>query len=104
MVAAADPRISHVERLISAIHLPIGRWDRDARLVFCNDHYIAWAGRPREQLLGRSLRELFGETAWAAAAPAFAQAFTGRTVRYQRRLMHGPTPGRWVRIQVFPDA
>ncbi len=104
MVAADEPRLTHIERLIAAIDLPIGRWDRDARLVFCNDHYIAWAGRPREQLLGRSLEELFGATAWAAAAPAFAQAFTGRTVRYQRQLMHGPTPGRWARIQVFPDA
>lgn len=103
MVAAADPRISHIERLVAAIDLPIGRWDRDARLVFCNDHYIAWAGRPREQLLGRSLEELFGELAWAAAAHAFMQAFTGLTVTYQRQLKHGPASGRWVRIQVFPD-
>ena len=103
MVAAADPRISHVERLIGAIHLPIGRWDRDARLVFCNDHYLSWAARPAEQLLGRSLQELFGDNAWAAAAPAFALAFDGQTVSYQRQLMHGPTPGRWIRIQVFPD-
>jgi diguanylate cyclase (GGDEF)-like protein/PAS domain S-box-containing protein len=103
MVAAADPRITHIERLVAAIDLPIGRWDSDACLVFCNDHYIAWAGRPREQLLGRSLQELFGELAWAAAAPAFMQAFTGRTVTYQRQLKHGPASGRWVRIQVFPD-
>ncbi len=103
MVAAADPRITHIERLVAAIDLPIGRWDRDARLVFCNDHYLGWAGRPREQLLGRSLQELFGETAWAAAASAFIQAFAGRTVKYQRQIMHGPAPGRWARIQVFPD-
>lgn len=104
MVAVADPRITHIERLVAAIDLPIGRWDTDARLVFCNDHYIAWAGRPREQLLGRSLRELFGEIAWAAAAPAFMQGFTGRTVTYQRQLKHGPASGRWARIQVCPDA
>jgi len=104
MVAAADPRLTHIERLIAAIDLPIGRWDRDARLVFCNDHYIRWAGRERDDLLGRTLRELFGDRAWEAAASAFAQAFTGRTVTYERRLTHGPTPGRWARIQVFPDA
>jgi diguanylate cyclase (GGDEF)-like protein/PAS domain S-box-containing protein len=103
MVAAADPRITHIERLVAAIDLPIGRWNRDAQLVYCNDHYLAWAGRPREQLLGRSLQTLFGDTAWAAAESAFRQAFAGRTVRYQRRLEHGPTPGRWARIQVFPD-
>ena len=103
MVAAADPRITHIERLVAAIDLPIGRWDRDARLVFCNDHYIGWAGRPREQLLGRSMQELFGAAAWTVAAPAFMQAFGGLTVSYQRQLAHGPASGRWVRIQVFPD-
>jgi len=104
MAAAAQPRIAHIERLIAAIDLPIGRWDVDARLVFCNDHYIEWACRPREELLGRTLQELFGEPAWAAASAAFAQAFTGKTVTYERLLGHGPTPGRWARIQVFPDA
>ncbi|HWH81589.1 MAG TPA: diguanylate cyclase [Burkholderiaceae bacterium] len=103
MVAAADPRLTHIERLVAAIHLPIGRWGRDATLVFCNDHYIAWAARPREQLLGRTLQQLFGDNAWAAAAPGFAQAFAGQTVSYQRQLMHGPTAGRWARVQVFPD-
>jgi len=104
MAAAAEPRVTHIERLITAIDLPIGRWDRAARLVFCNDHYLRWAGRGRDELLGWTLRELFGAPAWAAAEPAFAQAFTGRTVTYERQLAHGPTPGRWIRIQVFPDA
>ena len=104
MVAAADPRITHIERLVTAIDLPIGRWDRDARLVFCNDHYEAWAGRPREELIGRSLAEIFGEAAWSVAGPAFAQALQGRTVTYQRRLAHGAGAGRWARIQACPDA
>jgi diguanylate cyclase (GGDEF)-like protein/PAS domain S-box-containing protein len=103
MVAAADPRLTHIERLVASIDLPIGRWDRQARLVYCNDHYLSWAARPREALLGRSLQELFGDAAWDAAVASFEQAFTGRTVRYQRQLQHGPTPGRWARIQVFPD-
>lgn len=103
MVAAADPRITHIERLVAAIHLPIGRWNTDARLVFCNDHYIEWAGSARAVLLGRSLQDLFGQPAWDAAAPAFRQAFTGQTVGYQRQLNHGPAAGRWVNIQVFPD-
>ena len=103
MVAAADPRIVHVERLVDAIHLPIGRWDHDARLVFCNDHYVMWAARAREELLGRSLRELYGDDAWAQAGPAFEQAFAGGTASYERLLRHGPTPGRWTRVQVLPD-
>ncbi len=99
----ADLRISHVERLVEAIDLPIGRWDKQARLTFCNTPYVNWAGRPRERLLGRTLADLYGPAAWEAARESFAQAFTGRTVSYDRLLDHcGPTP-RWARVQVFPD-
>jgi diguanylate cyclase (GGDEF)-like protein/PAS domain S-box-containing protein len=103
MASALDARVPHIERLVDAIDLPIGRWDSGARLLFCNQPYIAWAGRPREQLLGHTLETLFGPTAWATAEPAFEAAFAGRTITYERQLQHGRSAGRWARIQVFPD-
>ncbi|MED5619986.1 sensor domain-containing diguanylate cyclase [Ideonella sp. BN130291] len=96
-----DQRRVHTETLVDAIDLPIGRWSQDGRLVFCNAPYEAWALRDRAALIGRSLAELYGHDAWHAAQPAFAQAFEGRTVSYERRLTH--RGGRWARIQVFPD-
>ena len=93
----------HFERLANVVALPIGRWDTDARLLFCNTPYLAWAGRSHEQLLGRTLDELFGNDAWAAAQPAFERAFGGETASYQRLLTHPPHPQRWARVQVFPD-
>jgi diguanylate cyclase (GGDEF)-like protein/PAS domain S-box-containing protein len=98
----ATHRLAHIERLVDAIDLPIGRWNRDNRLVFCNTPYLHWAGRSREEILGRTLQELFGDDAWERAQPAFAQAFEGHTVNYERRLAHHEQ--RWARIQVFPDA
>ena len=53
------------ERLVDAIALPIGRWDRDARLLFCNAPYCQWAGRPSDALVGSTLVELYGAEAWA---------------------------------------
>jgi diguanylate cyclase (GGDEF)-like protein/PAS domain S-box-containing protein len=103
MASALDDRVPHIERLVDAIDLPIGRWDAGARLLFCNDPYMAWAGRPREQLLGHTLETLYGAAAWAAAKPAFEAAFAGRTITYQRQLQHGRFDGRWARMQVFPD-
>jgi diguanylate cyclase (GGDEF)-like protein/PAS domain S-box-containing protein len=100
---SADP----AERLVDAIDLPIGRWDRDATLLFCNGPYTRWAGRPSDELVGCTLSELYGAAAWAAASEAFAAAFNGRTVSYERRLAHYPThsgaAARWARVQVFPD-
>lgn len=91
------------ERLANVVALPIGRWDTEARLLFCNTPYLAWAGRGHEQLLGRTLEDLFGAEAWAAAAPAFERAFRGESAGYERLLTHPPHPQRWARVQVFPD-
>ena len=33
MASALDDRVPHIERLVDAIDLPIGRWDSDARLL-----------------------------------------------------------------------
>jgi diguanylate cyclase (GGDEF)-like protein/PAS domain S-box-containing protein len=96
-------RAQVIERLVDAIHLPIGRWDRQARLVFCNRPYLAWARRSEEQLLGRTLEALYGAAAWAAARDAFAAGFRGQTVSYERLLTHLDGEPRWSRVQVFPE-
>lgn len=94
---------AQLERLVDAIGLPIGRWDRLYRLSFCNTPYTDWARRPREQLLGRTMEQLFGEAAWAAARESFAGAFTGRVTTYDRLLTHREGPPRWARVQAFPE-
>ena len=96
-------RAAVIERLVDAIQLPIGRWDRDARLVYCNVPYLAWAGRSELQLLGRTLEQLYGADAWAAAKPAFAAGFRGEIVSYERLLTHRGGEPRWGRVQVFPE-
>jgi len=92
-----------IERLVDAIHLPIGRWDRDTRLVYCNVPYLEWAGRSELQLLGRTLEQLYGADAWSAAKDAFAAAFRGEIVFYERLLTHRGGDARWGRVQVFPE-
>jgi len=94
---------AHLERLVDAIGLPIGRWDPAHRLTFCNTPYTEWARRPRSQLLGRTLSELFGRAAWDAAAAAFAGAFGGAVTTYDRLLTHLAGGPRWARIQAFPE-
>lgn len=100
---AAAAGASGIDRLADAIDLPIGRWDSQNRLVYCNGPYLTWAQRPFDSLRGRTLAEIFGDTAWAAACNAFAAAFSGRSTSYERRLTHLGAAARWARIQVFPD-
>jgi len=103
MNASPTQQTRHFEHLANVVALPIGRWDREARLVFCNSPYLAWAGRSQEELLGRTLIELYGEAAWETARAAFERAFGGESASYERLLTHPPHPQRWARVQVFPD-
>lgn len=95
-------RAAVIEKLVDAIDLPIGRWDREIRLVFCNAPYLHWSGRTELQLLGRTLEQLYGAQAWEAARAAFAAGFAGQTASYERLLTHLAEP-RWTRVQVFPE-
>ncbi len=99
MDSLTDP----VQRLVSAVDLPIGRWDATGRLTYCNQPYLLWSGRTHEELLGRTLAQIYGEPAWAAARDAFAQAFNGESVRYERLLTHLSGTPRWARILAFPE-
>lgn len=103
----ADDRVGHIERLVAAIDLPMGRWERrpdgEAVLCFVNPPYLSWAQRSREELIGRTLRENYGDAAWNSARGAFEQAYAGQTVCYERLLTHRNGTPRWARVQVFPD-
>ncbi|MBV8665457.1 MAG: diguanylate cyclase [Burkholderiaceae bacterium] len=64
--------------------------DRDQKYRFCNAYYVDEFDRPMEQLLGRSMRELFGEEAYATVAPYVERALAGETVNFER---HAPERG-----------
>jgi diguanylate cyclase (GGDEF)-like protein/PAS domain S-box-containing protein len=93
---------ARVHQVLSAVDLPIGGWDRDARLIFCNQPYERWARRTRDQLLGKTLSEIFSPRAWEAAQPAFAKAFAGQKADYTRMIQHQERE-HWMRITAFPD-
>ncbi|MFM2397987.1 MAG: hypothetical protein RL341_144 [Pseudomonadota bacterium] len=91
-----------VQRVLSAVELPIGCWDKETRLTFCNEPYERWARRTREQLLGKTLEQIYGPRAWEAARPAFEKAFDGQIAHYTRMVQHQERD-HWMRITTFPD-
>ena len=74
-----------------------------ATLLFCNGPYMRWAGRPSASWWAARWPSSTAPPAWAAASDAFAAAFDGRTVSYERHLTHQGAASRWARVQVFPD-
>jgi diguanylate cyclase (GGDEF)-like protein/PAS domain S-box-containing protein len=96
-------REQQIRQLVESINLPMARWNREGRLVFCNSPYEKWVRRPRSELLGLSLAELFGASAWTTARSSFERAFAGQPTSYERQVKQPDGSLRWHRVQVFPD-
>jgi diguanylate cyclase (GGDEF)-like protein/PAS domain S-box-containing protein len=100
---AVGERGEQVRKLVESIMLPMARWDQTARLVYCNTPYERWIGRPRNEILGKTLAEIFGASAWAVSKTSFERAFTGVPTSYERQVRQSNGQVRWHRVQVFPD-
>jgi diguanylate cyclase (GGDEF)-like protein/PAS domain S-box-containing protein len=100
---AVGERGEQVRKLVESVMLPMARWDREARLVYCNAPYESWIGRPKSEVLGKSIGEIFGPSVWAISKSSFERAFTGLATSYERQVRQSSAEMRWHRIQVFPD-
>jgi PAS domain S-box-containing protein len=65
--------------------------DRNERYAFVNQSYERWFGRPRSQLLGKTVREVSGDASYESLRPMIRQALSGERVRFERVLpdQHG---------------
>src|SRR5688572_5159567 len=54
--------------------------DRDTRYAFVNRPLAEWLGRPRDQILGRTMREVVGEANYAAREPIVKAALAGERI------------------------
>ena len=95
---------SQFERLANVVALPIGRWDRNARLIFCNTPYLAWAGRRQEELLWRHADCTVRRSSMASSAPGVRARLSGRDQQLRATADARAASSAGSRIQVFPEA
>src|SRR5690349_14047582 len=66
--------------------------DRDCRYRFVNKPMSDWFERPRQDMLGKTMRELLGEQAWSQREPLIAAALKGDRKFFAADFNH-PTRG-----------
>ena len=66
--------------------------DRDQRYLFCNRPLAEWFERPRSEILGRTVREVMGEPAYAPRSGPLAAALAGERQWFAAAFDH-PTRG-----------
>lgn len=78
----------------------VGVFDREGRFRHQNQAYEAWYGRPRSEMLGRTLRELLGNEA-GPLLPHLTRALGGERADFQETVRY-PTGDRVVRGAYIP--
>jgi PAS domain S-box-containing protein len=77
--------------------------DSESRVVFVNHAFAArWQMSPAE-LMGRSLAEIIGPTAFAVAEPYVARVLGGEAVQFEAEIPYERAGRRYVRISFAPD-
>jgi len=103
---AAEQALRESEHRLRMVtdHLPalISYLDWDLRFRFVNKAYQDWFGVEPEQLIGRSMREFYGDEAWAQMEPHLRAALAGRQVTYERRV-EGPGGRRDIQATLVPE-
>lgn len=96
----------HVQdlRLITdALPALVSYVDAECRYRFVNGRYVEWFGQTPEQIIGRHLREVLGDTAFERVRPHVERVLGGQRVWYEATLpyRHGGT--RLVSGEYVPD-
>ena len=76
--------------------------DRDQRYRMVNRAYERWFGQPREEILGKHVRDFVGEHAYQAVRPHVEAALAGDAHTFETELHYRHGGSRYVRIDYVP--
>lgn len=90
-----------MRQVTDSLPVLIARWDMDQRFRFANRAFQDWLGLEPASLLGRSVREVYGDKAYSGIQQHIEAAMGGQRVVYEREMAtpHGP---RHVEVTLIP--
>jgi PAS domain S-box-containing protein len=86
----------------NAVPALISYIDRDCRYRFCNQAYQQWFGIPQQQILGRTMLEVLGETAWRTMEPRVRSALAGNLEQFEAEAEYAYGGTRWIKVTYTP--
>jgi len=101
--AVVRAREEQLRLMADAIPAMVSFVDAEERFRFVNRRYEEWFAQPREQIQGRTMRELLGEAAYAISLPHIAAALSGREATYENWIDFPGGHRRCLHAQYVPD-
>ncbi len=90
-------------QLADALPSLVSSVDRAFVYRFVNRAYSEWFGKPRDQIIGRSMADVLGDATMAVVRPRLEAAFAGQTVTYEATLPYKHGGARHVLATYTPD-
>lgn len=99
----SDATAKQLRMLTDALPALIGYLDRNQRYRFANRAYEAWFGVKAEDLLGRTVREVVGEAAYAQVQGYIGRALAGERLDFDARMPCRDEVIKHIRTSYIPD-
>lgn len=80
-------QIEIITHILDRLDVRISYWSLDQICHYTNRAGLDWFGKHREQVIGRSAREVFGEILYEQNIPFFARASNGEAQTFQRKIV-----------------
>lgn len=100
---ALAARERHLSLILDALPVRVAYFDAEQRYRFVNLSFEKWNGIPREEILGKTLREIRGEEAYLQRRPYLEATLSGRAQTAEDYFDFPGVGRRYVLISTIPD-
>ena len=101
-IEALERKLHDLQFISDSLPALISYVDRDFRYRMCNQAYTTWFGLSKDEILGRTMAEVLGETVWSNLRPHFEKALAGETQDFEVEAAYRLGRKRWVHASYQP--
>jgi PAS domain S-box-containing protein len=98
-----EKQARQLKLLTDALPVLIGYLDKEEKYRFANQAYQAWFGQNPADLLGRPVREVVGEKAYAGVKAHIARALAGERLDFEAKMPYREDFVKYIRTSYVPD-
>jgi PAS domain S-box-containing protein len=94
---------NHYESLATdTIPILISYVDKDEYYRYMNREYEIWFGLPRDQVIGKTLRDVLGDQAYSTIQDKVKNALSGQVTKFEQEIQYTRAGTRWVEATYIP--
>ncbi len=96
---------NRLETILNGIPGVVGYWDQDERNVYANAGYKEWLGTSGDNMLGKTIREVFGDERYRIMKPRIEAVFAGEQQSFEGQFPYSDKPSeiRYAEIHYVPE-